>query len=447
MRGFLGVGVALSASLTFAVIAGAPAQAEIGPGASPETFTGAPLPTYQTNGTVWDIAVVNGVVYVGGNFTKVRPPGAAPGTNEVTRNRLAAFNAQTGELLTWAPSARSAPWPTTDTNCTPLGNGQAECAAVWSITPTPDNRWVVIGGDFQTLDQGAGAKVRAGLAAFSTCTLSTSTSTSCASGTGLLNTTFKPSVWGRVYSVAATNSAVYIGGLVTMAAGRNASGVAAVDFPAGTSKAGFTPPVVVNGSGNGNPGIRKLVVTADGARLIVGGGYDSLNGRAIHGLQAVNAATGQSAAWESDLIDKSAFITNLKIYDNVLYTNGEACGSANEGVIALDAPTGRLRWSDGCRGASHSMAMARGVIYVGSHAHDCEDMEGGHPEQYNGWPVSDGRRYTLRAEVPNGSPAQASGVEPRGRTTGTVPARCSSTGPTCGSAASSRPSTPRPSRA
>ncbi len=34
-------------------------------------------PSWQTNNTVWALAVSNGVEYVGGSFTSVRPPGAA----------------------------------------------------------------------------------------------------------------------------------------------------------------------------------------------------------------------------------------------------------------------------------------------------------------------------------------------------------------------------------
>ena len=48
-----------------------------------ETYTAQPLPTWQTNGVVYAVEHVNGVVYAGGNFTSVRPPGAAPGTGEV----------------------------------------------------------------------------------------------------------------------------------------------------------------------------------------------------------------------------------------------------------------------------------------------------------------------------------------------------------------------------
>ena len=55
---------------------------------------------WQTNNTVWALAVSNGVVYAGGDFTRVRPPGAPLGTSETTRNRLAAFDASTGALIT-----------------------------------------------------------------------------------------------------------------------------------------------------------------------------------------------------------------------------------------------------------------------------------------------------------------------------------------------------------
>ena len=45
--------------------------------------------------------MANGVIYAGGKFTQVRPPGTAAGsTQAVTRNYLAAFNASTGALIT-----------------------------------------------------------------------------------------------------------------------------------------------------------------------------------------------------------------------------------------------------------------------------------------------------------------------------------------------------------
>ena len=71
--------------------------------ASGTTVNGIPSSSWQTNDTVFALAYANGVIYVGGNFTSVRPPGAPLGTGEVPRNHLAAFDANTGDLLPFNP--------------------------------------------------------------------------------------------------------------------------------------------------------------------------------------------------------------------------------------------------------------------------------------------------------------------------------------------------------
>src|SRR5262245_10360331 len=59
--------------------------------------------TYQTNGRVSAIVIVKNTVYIGGDFTAVRPPGAAPGTREVPRAHVAAFRVDNGKLRRWNP--------------------------------------------------------------------------------------------------------------------------------------------------------------------------------------------------------------------------------------------------------------------------------------------------------------------------------------------------------
>ena len=79
------------------VTAGLIGVAEVAPAGAavvddqPLSAVGSPM--WQTNNTVWALDVANGVVYAGGQFTSVRPPGSALGTGEVARNRIAAFNA------------------------------------------------------------------------------------------------------------------------------------------------------------------------------------------------------------------------------------------------------------------------------------------------------------------------------------------------------------------
>src|SRR4249919_2358822 len=60
--------------------------------------------SWQTDGAVRAIAFANGVMYVGGQFSAVRPPGAIVGSGKsVRRVNVAAFNARTGALLKWHP--------------------------------------------------------------------------------------------------------------------------------------------------------------------------------------------------------------------------------------------------------------------------------------------------------------------------------------------------------
>ena len=61
-----------------------------------QTLSGTASSMWQTNNTVYALATANGVLYAGGSFTAVRPPGAAQGTSEAARTYLAAFNTATG---------------------------------------------------------------------------------------------------------------------------------------------------------------------------------------------------------------------------------------------------------------------------------------------------------------------------------------------------------------
>src|SRR3954465_3884009 len=87
IRRTLIVGVA-----TVVVAAGGAALAEV---VSPD-----PVTSPSFNGPVYAVAYRGGPVYVGGNFTT-----ANAGGKNVTRTRLAAFDARTGVLLPWNPSA------------------------------------------------------------------------------------------------------------------------------------------------------------------------------------------------------------------------------------------------------------------------------------------------------------------------------------------------------
>ena len=82
------------AALSASALAGAAPASAITPSVA---FSATDLPTWQTNGIVWSMAEANGVVYVGGTFTAIRPPGStAGGAGTRSAVNFAAFDAYTG---------------------------------------------------------------------------------------------------------------------------------------------------------------------------------------------------------------------------------------------------------------------------------------------------------------------------------------------------------------
>lgn len=67
---------------------------------APETVSADPLPTVQINGVVWSQKIAGSWVYAGGEFTSARPPGAALGQQETPRSNFLRYDLATGALDT-----------------------------------------------------------------------------------------------------------------------------------------------------------------------------------------------------------------------------------------------------------------------------------------------------------------------------------------------------------
>lgn len=67
---------------------------------TPPTVSADALPTVQIDGVAWDQEVVGNTVYVAGRFNNARPAGAASGTQQTTRRNLLAYDIRTGNLIT-----------------------------------------------------------------------------------------------------------------------------------------------------------------------------------------------------------------------------------------------------------------------------------------------------------------------------------------------------------
>lgn len=119
----------LFAGALTATAAGASPAASLTP---PVSLTADDLTTWQTNGIVWSMAAADGVVYAGGTFSTVRPPGAVAGDSEQPAVNFAAFDAATG-----AP-----------TGCSLSFTLSSGTATVRALALSPDGGTLYAGGQF-----------------------------------------------------------------------------------------------------------------------------------------------------------------------------------------------------------------------------------------------------------------------------------------------------------
>ncbi|RZU34448.1 PKD domain-containing protein [Blastococcus saxobsidens] len=339
---------------------------------NPVTVAADALPTVQINGVVWSQVVVGNTVYAAGSFTRARPAGAAPGTQETVRNNLLAYDIRTGELVT---------------SFVPDLNAQARVVAA-----SPDGTRLYVGGDFTQ----ANGQARYRIAAYDT-------------RTGALVPNFAPAVNAQVRALAATDSTVYFGGALTAVGSVSRTRLAAVR----ASDGGLLPWAPVPGTGptDGNwlpyfdaegkpiPGtfdaeknartsneVTALVVTGSGAQVVVAGRFYSLNGTRATGVGALDPISGATRPFAiNGLITNhgvNSAVWSLSTDGATVYGTGyDYYGPGNlEGSFAADAAGGRLKWIADCRGDTYSGFATNGALYTASHAHSCINM-GGFPEQ------------------------------------------------------------------
>ncbi|WP_433334969.1 hypothetical protein [Spirillospora sp. CA-294931] len=130
-------------------------------------------------------------------------------------------------------------------------------------------------------------------------------------------------------------------------------------------------------------GVHALVLSPDGSRVIVGGNFNKLNGNPPHGLGAVYTnATGTSAPWATgvDYISdaRGSWVTDLVTDNDTVYASANGQGTF-DGRLALDPADGTRRWIDNCQGATQAISLLDGILYSGSHAHDCSSQPDGFP--------------------------------------------------------------------
>ncbi|MGW2111520.1 LamG-like jellyroll fold domain-containing protein [Streptomyces sp. NPDC001948] len=320
----------LAGALSAAASGGSPAAALT----PPVSLTADDLTTWQTNGIVWSMAASDaGVVYAGGTFSTVRPPGAAAGTSEQPAVNFAAFDAATG-----AP-----------TGCSLSFTLSSGTATVRALALSPDQKTLYVGGQFGSVS-GVGVS---NIAAIDTA--------SCTP-----RQDFKVSVSATVRALAVTADTVYLGGDFNTVAGQTRNKFAAV-----TTGAALKP-----WKADADEIGRAVELTPDRKHVLLGGNFFKVNGATSHALAVVDATTGAvTKSYPAGFIPNTSTVQDLTTDATGFYTANEGTGGGVfDGRIALDLSSFEQRWRDTCLGATQAVLVHDGVLYSGSHAHDCATM-------------------------------------------------------------------------
>ena len=338
-------GVVLAAASLIGV---APPAAALSPGVA---FSATDLPTWQTNGIVWAMAESNGVMYVGGTFTAIRPPKVpAGGAGSVSAVNFAALDAYTGNPVQCALSVTGG------------------SATVRAMDVSPDGRTLYIGGSFGTVNGVTTTRIAA--INLPSCTV---------------NTNFKPpTVSATVRAIEATDSAVYFGG----------------DFKSvGTSARGML--AAVNSTGallpwapDASQPVRALHAPAGRNVVLAGGDFLTMNGADSKALAVLNSTTGANIrTYPNFFIPKTSSIKSIDSDGTSFYIGNEGTGGGIfDGRARLDLNTYNQVWRDTCLGATQAVSVYSATLYAAHHAHDCSSM--------NSFP--EGPRVHLSAQSING---------------------------------------------
>jgi outer membrane protein assembly factor BamB len=259
-----------------------PARATVGVAPAADATWGTEIADTGKAGRVLTVVVSGGLVYLGGDFAALSPPGSKDTAALVRRDHLAALADGGTTLAEWNPAA----------------DGE-----VRALLPAADGSRIYAGGMFKHI----GGQPASRLAALDPTT-------------GALDPTFvPPTVDGvvRVLALSPDGKVLYVGGdfsALTAADGtvENRPHLAALDAATG-GLIPWLPPDDTGGRYSGHTGTKDrtrpggvyaIAPSADGTTVHVGGTFLSFGGHS--GLVSLDAATGQPTPWQTE-VDRPVF--------------------------------------------------------------------------------------------------------------------------------------------
>ena len=273
-------------------------------------------PTWMTNGRVTSVVVRGDLVYVGGQFTRMRAPN---GSLTVVRNNVGAVNRFTGVVDdTWNPNA----------------NGEVSALAT-------DGTVVFAGGTFTSI----GGTANNRLAALDPVT-------------GAAVTGWRAGVNAKVYSLASSGGRLYAGGSFSSVndgtGSRAASRLVAVSTANGRVDTAWRPVA--------NAYVRAVEMSADGSRVFLGGDFTTISGTTRRKIAAVSATSG--AVDGTFRADGQYLVFDLEATATAVYA---ATGGPGGRVNSFNAVTGARNWTVYARGDVQAVSVSGNVVYCGGH--------------------------------------------------------------------------------
>ena len=272
-----------------------------------------PTPSWRVNGTVYAVATVGDVTYVGGQFTTA----ISTSGQSVARRNMAAFSADTGELVTTWRSETA--------------------GVVRALVSDGSSLWV--GGTFTSVAGRTHNRVA-----------------KVSLQTGAPDAGFSASSDGQVRALEVSDGDLYVGGTFTTMNGAAAGNIAKVNAQTGQSVAGFTAWA--------NNNVRAVAKNPVTDVLYVGGDFSGLGGAARNGIGAVSSVTGAT----TPLVFGNAVRPMLGLDTNAdgsrLYGAG---GGGTNAVVAWNTTTGVRMWRQVTMGDIQAVRYFNDMVYFGFH--------------------------------------------------------------------------------
>jgi hypothetical protein len=271
-------------------------------------------------GWVQSIALLGDTVYVGGIISSV---GGFLSEGGVSRQGLAALDADTGEPTSWAPAVDP---------FTPYSG--------WDSTVREiiiDGNTVYVAGDFVEVE----GQTRNALAALD-------------ATTGAL-TSWNPDVSGHVQSAALSGGTIYVTGWFDAIGGQPRDYLGAADITTGQVTAW-----------NPRANERGFFIAASGGTVYAGGAFTSVNTSSRDRLAAIDTATGALTAWNPGT---DGHVKTIAVAGNSVYVGGDfttAGGQPRGRLASIDAATGLVNpWAPDADAEVLGIAVDGSTVYVG----------------------------------------------------------------------------------